>query len=149
MLQLEKTMDNQILEVLARIPMLADITDEKRNEILTLIQREKIPAGTVLFLEHDPADKMYIIEQGQVEILQGEHTEPISILHPHDFFGEMGLLYGNIRNASAKTVTEVSLYTLSQECFQKLMEADTQFAVTIGTAYVERYRDNLRRMKSA
>ena len=60
-------------------------------------------AGTVLFEEGQPGDFMYVVQSGEVEIRRqvGETERVLAVLPPGEFFGEMAILNGRPRSATA------------------------------------------------
>ncbi len=70
-----------------------------------------IESGSIIFEHGDPAERMFCIVQGTVEIFQeGRNgTYRIALLGPQDFFGEIALLTGGRRTASARAVSPVKL----------------------------------------
>lgn len=130
--------------ILKRIPLFQGLSVRGYKNLLHCIEEKEVPADSYLFFENDKGDYLYIIRSGEVEIRKGLPSERISILKQYDYFGEMALLKDNVRNATAKTLTDCSFYIISQECFQKLIETDPEFTVLIGRSYVERARENWR-----
>lgn len=66
-------------------------------------------AGEVLFREGEPGDEMFVIQAGAVRISKTMSGEPkvLALLGPGEFLGEMAILNGKPRTATA-TVTEPS-----------------------------------------
>src|SRR5882762_2906068 len=66
------------------------------------------PAGTLIFREGSKAESCYVIVKGKVQILKknrkGENF-PLAVVKPGEFLGEMAMLSGERRSASAKTLT--------------------------------------------
>ena len=56
--------------------------------------------GDVVFAEGDKGDKMYVIRSGEVEILRDGHV--VETLAPGGIFGEMALIDGSPRAATAR-----------------------------------------------
>lgn len=69
--------------------------------------------GEAIFAQHERADEMYVIRSGKVRIFREQDgTETmLATLKAGDFFGEMGMLEGKPRSASAEAVgaTEVTV----------------------------------------
>ena len=55
-------------EVLRRYPYFAAIDEDSLKAVALLADEKTVPAGTILFHEGDPAEKLNIITQGEVEI---------------------------------------------------------------------------------
>jgi CRP/FNR family cyclic AMP-dependent transcriptional regulator len=94
---------------------------------LTSVGREpiEIPAGTVIFREGDAGDEMFIIARGRVRLsLAHEHDEEIAVLEAGNFFGELSLLSGARRTATATTLDDCVLFGISREVFAMMMQDD-------------------------
>ncbi|MEO7092344.1 MAG: Crp/Fnr family transcriptional regulator [Polyangiales bacterium] len=67
----------------------------------------EVPAGEIVFREGEGGDVMFVLQQGRIRILKrvanGERV--LATLGPGEFFGEMAILSGNPRTATA-VVTE-------------------------------------------
>lgn len=63
--------------------------------------------GETIFVEGSSADEAYIIESGFVEIFvgTGDDSLQLNVLDPGDIFGEMGIIDGSPRSASARAVS--------------------------------------------
>ncbi len=76
-------------------------------------------AGTPIFLEHEPTDFFYIIQQGRVKItklISGEE-HIVDILGPGEIFGEMAVLENKPRMGSAITVVDSVVMRLPPKTF--------------------------------
>src|SRR5215212_10690574 len=96
------------LEALRSVPLFAPLDDEDASALRSLLKLEVKPAGSVLFRKGEGGDAMYLIEGGRVRIhIRDREGADVTLaeLARGDFFGEMALLDGKPRSASA-TVTE-------------------------------------------
>ncbi|MCP5004326.1 MAG: cyclic nucleotide-binding domain-containing protein [Planctomycetes bacterium] len=82
-----------------------------------------------VFEEEDEGRKMYFIESGRVKIVkkvrEGEAT--LVNLDAGAFFGEMSLITGNKRVASAIALTDCKLHTMDKETFESNLVCDKAF----------------------
>ncbi|MFQ5963032.1 MAG: Crp/Fnr family transcriptional regulator [Candidatus Scalinduaceae bacterium] len=107
--------------------------------------------GEVIFKEHDEGGKeMYFIDSGRVRILKkvGDAETTLAILNSGDFFGEMGLITGNKRIASAMAFTDCKLCTMDKEAFESNFLNDKKFMRKILESLVFRLEEtdlNLKR----
>lgn len=70
--------------------------------------------GDVIVREGEQASDMFVIRSGQVEILKsvGGHDVRLAVLDRGSFFGEMSLLEGLPRSATARALGDTSLLVL-------------------------------------
>ena len=90
--------------------------------------------GSTILHEGDSDAHMVLVNSGRVEILKSESqdkTKPVATIGPGDSFGEMSLIDGQPRSASAVAITRVSLLMLSREDFTRLSEEDPKLGVTL------------------
>jgi len=109
----------------------------------------KIPEGKTIFIENMPGESLYLIKQGTVKIsrMLAEGDEQVLIvLGPDDVFGEMAVLDGGKRSATARIAEDAELYGLSRNDFEKLTEQNPQlglkFALNIVRIFSSRIRDS-------
>src|SRR5262245_18614413 len=72
--------------------------------------------GDTLFRAGDPADRAYLMESGQVEILDG--TTRVALLGKGEVVGEMALIEERPHARSARAVSAGSAQSLSREEFE-------------------------------
>ena len=88
-------------------------------------------AGTYIFREGSKADSCYVITKGKVQILKKTRKTgivPLAGVKPGEFLGEMAMLSGEKRSASAMAVTRVDALLIHHADFVKLLKAQNPFA---------------------
>ena len=86
--------------------------------------------GSVIFKEQDKdGKKMYFIDSGRVKIVKkvGDSEATLTVLDSGDFFGELALITGNKRVASAIALTDCKLHTMDKETFELSLLNDKKF----------------------
>lgn len=75
--------------------------------------------GDVIFNERDEKEEMYLIDSGEIKIVKtiGDVDVNIAYLSSGDFFGEMTLITGSRRVASAIAFTDCNLHVMDKEAF--------------------------------
>lgn len=94
---------------------------------------EDFSKGEFVFEEGDLGTEMYIVHEGQVEIVQdfeGEQKQ-LAILDKGDFFGEMALLEDLPRTAGARALDDVKLIKINGATFDQMLRAKPEIAVRI------------------
>lgn len=91
------------------------------------------PAGTVLFEEGQPGDYMYVVQSGEVEIRRtvGETQRVLAVLAPGEFLGEMAILNGRPRSATAVVRTDARLVVIEGKTFEAMLRARPEIALRI------------------
>ncbi|HMQ31777.1 MAG TPA: cyclic nucleotide-binding domain-containing protein [Chloroflexaceae bacterium] len=90
----------------------------------------RFAAGATIFREGDPADALYVISRGQVEVSrrEGGRAEPLARLAEGQFFGEIGALGRGRRSATVTALTEVECLALGLEAVKELLGASREAA---------------------
>jgi NADH dehydrogenase len=99
-----------------------DIVQLKTERALS-IRREHFEAGEVIFHEGDRGDWLYIILDGEVEVVRdglGRDRIVVTRLQRGDCFGEIALISDMPRNATVRTCTAVNVLAVDREAFQAL-----------------------------
>lgn len=140
------------LEALRSVPLFADLDDAVALTLRDLLVVRDVPAGTLLFNAGEPGDAMYLIEGGRVRIfIRDEDGRDVTLteLARGDFFGEMSIIDGKPRSASALVVEEARLAVLSREDFTAFVHNNADVALEMVSAISERLRrtDDLLRQR--
>jgi CRP/FNR family cyclic AMP-dependent transcriptional regulator len=86
--------------------------------------------GELIFHQGDPGDEMHIIQSGAVEVssMRDGCKVVLTILEKEDFFGEMALIAGEPRSASAKVCSPVRLRSVRGEDMLSGIRSDPETA---------------------
>lgn len=116
---------------LRNIPFFASLDDNVLEAISRRLQREHYHKDAVVFLEGEPGDCMYIIESGQIKVVTERDSQEkiLNYLGPGNFFGEMALLLGERRSATARVVIDADLLVLRKADFDELLQIHPQIAL--------------------
>ena len=117
---------------------------EQFASILTFVSEppEEIDPGRVIFEQRDDGNRMYFIEQGTVEIYQAARDGDLclAVLGAGDFFGEMSLIAGVPRSASAKARSPVRLRSISREDMLTGIRSDPETGLLFLRILIDRLR---------
>jgi CRP-like cAMP-binding protein len=104
-------------------------------------------AGEIIFSEYEPGDSFYLIQSGRVKIskIVGDIEKTIDILQPPEFFGEMAILEGTPRSATASCVDTVKVLEFNRANFEVLMMGNPQMALRLLKLFTKRIWDQKRR----
>lgn len=117
--KLDLRMDRRTL--LQQFPMFATLAQGDLDKLAGLLRPRFAPPGDKLIVKGARADGMFFIASGAVEI----HLEKRRVrLGRGDFFGEMGLLSRQPRNADVLALTHCHLLELSSAAFHSLLDSN-------------------------
>ncbi|MGE5818368.1 MAG: SLC13 family permease [Deltaproteobacteria bacterium] len=114
-----------VAETIRSIPIFSGLLREDIAKILGRMEEITVSAGTTVFSQGDQGDAFYIIQSGTIQVVLGTaagRSETIAVLGPQDWFGEMALLSGEPRSATIIAVKEATLWKLSREAWDELIE---------------------------
>jgi cAMP-binding proteins - catabolite gene activator and regulatory subunit of cAMP-dependent protein kinases len=110
-----------MVDVLASLPLFTGAPRAALERIAAATTEESVPAGTRVVVEADPADDLFVIRAGRVDIVDtdGGRAAPttINVMGPDDVFGEIGLVQRRARTASVITSTETTLWRIPGDVF--------------------------------
>lgn len=115
------------VERLQSVAVLAGLSEDVLAHFVATLPVVKLGVGDCVFREGDPAREMFILIDGELEILKksrrGKETR-VAILGPDDAFGEMSVLDLQPRSATVRAVSAVRLIRLSTEELDVLYRRD-------------------------
>ena len=124
---------------LSQIQLFSQLDDDERGVLASAMANRTLQAGEPLFRIGDAGDSMFIVESGSVELFVKDTAGQKIVLHTAttgDFFGELSLLDGGSRTASATCVDEAKLFVLDREdllqLFRKRPDAALDMLAAMG-----------------
>ncbi len=103
------------------------MTDAQISTLARFFSEKRLDEGMTVFIENMPGESLYLIQKGVVRIsrMMAEGDEKtLVILGPEDVFGEMTILDGGPRSATARVIEKTSLLCLRKPDFDNLCEQD-------------------------
>jgi CRP-like cAMP-binding protein len=116
-------------DVLARSPLLANLTPEALGKLASTARRRSYRRGEVIFHQGDPGDSLHFLTDGRVKVVLDAETGEeavIAILGPGDCFGELSLIDGEPRSATVETLEPVQTLSLSRPDFMAFIRVNPQ-----------------------
>ncbi|MBI3929548.1 MAG: Crp/Fnr family transcriptional regulator [Armatimonadetes bacterium] len=121
----------EIARRLQEVPLFAVLDESARLELARQIKPRKFRYGQPIFLQGDPGDEMYLILEGEIRISRESPSGrevTLAILRDGNFFGDMVLLDGHPRSASAYAVTGCDTLMLRRSDFDEHLGRHPQSA---------------------
>jgi CRP/FNR family transcriptional regulator, cyclic AMP receptor protein len=113
-----------ILESLATIPFFSGLDPVALERVASGMRSRRFRRGEVIFHLGDPGDALFVIVSGDVKISLPSETGDEAILTtlgPGDVFGELALLDGAPRSASATAISATETVVLPRDRFRELI----------------------------
>ena len=97
-----------------------------------------VPKKGVVFNEGEPADVMYVVTSGEVEItLKGE---PLGAELPGGIVGEMAMINAAFRSATATCIRKSTLARINRDQFKEMIRENPEFALHVMEVLANRLR---------
>ena len=109
-----------IIRFLGKVEFFQFLEPEELSTVAARLNLETYDPGQVVFRKDEPGTTLHIIASGSVKIsmpTEGGEEAPLALLKAGDYFGELALLDGGLRTASATAVGAAATLSLEREDF--------------------------------
>jgi len=138
-------------ELLDNIPLFAGLSGDEKWDLARRINVREVPAGHPLFWINERGEEFFVIQSGHVAITVpdegGQKEVTLAVLGPGDFFGEVSLLDGGPRTATARTQTEASLLVIGRDAFGQFIRDFPSAAAHILEVLGKRQRNSVEKLR--
>jgi uncharacterized membrane protein len=131
-------------------PLFAGLGDANREELASLLQSRQYAPHQPVFWIGERGEEMFIVQHGKVILSYPDetgHEVTVAGLGPGAFFGELSLLDGGSRTATARTDTETTLLVLDRKGFYKFLEAHPAAAIHLIATVAGRHREAMDKLR--
>lgn len=116
---------------LGRCSLFAHVDARTLEAVAQRLRRRRFKRDAVIFDQGDPGDSLFIVESGSVKLVllspEGAEGAIIATLGPGMSFGELALLDGAPRSASAIALEPSEALVLNRESFDHLLDSEPGF----------------------
>ncbi|HEV7757201.1 MAG TPA: Crp/Fnr family transcriptional regulator [Mycobacteriales bacterium] len=113
-------------DALVGVEMFAGLDAEARTRVASIAVPRHFRRGQLLFVEDDPGESLLVLRRGAVSVFRtaasGERAL-LSVVRPPGVLGEVSLLDGAPRSASAEALEDTTALALSRSAFLDLVHA--------------------------
>lgn len=148
---LEQYLQRRMVQtIMAKSPVFHVLDEAERAELSERMTARPVRAGETVMREGDLGEEMYFIKSGSVALTSDRPIGAIAIatLRPGDFFGEMGLLSGKPRTATAKAAEDTELFCLTRVAAAKVLRGNRDVLVLLQSKMKERARETYETLES-
>jgi len=118
------TVAERIRAILPRVPLLAGASEEQIRELLLSSRFHQPRAGEIIFRQFDYSETIHLILEGSVKIsIVGDNgvERQVATKNPGECFGEMSMIMGQRRSATAQASTDALLWEIGRKAMLKLV----------------------------
>jgi len=114
---------------LANVPLFGDLDPASLHTLIRNVRVSSLEAGQVLFRQGDPSDGLYVVVDGAVvPIAEGERRRKLAVLERGAFFGEIGLITRQPRNATIEAIVDTRLLAIDRGLMWELIHQSPSVA---------------------
>jgi uncharacterized membrane protein len=130
------------IELVKAIPLFESLEDDDLHALANKLREVRVDAGHRVFEQGDEGDAMYVIEDGAVDIVAGAGKQKVTLasLFKQQYFGELALLDGAPRSATAVASRATQLLALERDDFVEFIKKRPDAALAIMHEVGERMR---------
>ncbi|HEY3203706.1 MAG TPA: mechanosensitive ion channel family protein [Thermoanaerobaculia bacterium] len=131
--------------------LFAPLSASERGELAAGVRQHRYSEGEIVVREGDTTSSMFLIVEGRVGISvhgEGVASQKIAFLEPGAAFGEISLLTGEPRLATARALTEATLIEIDKATIAPILEANPSLVAKLDAIIQERRRHTANRLVS-
>jgi cAMP-dependent protein kinase regulator len=141
----EKTREMKPLRPFPHIPLFSELNEQELQSLLSHIQSQTFPEGSLVCREGEGGDSLFVISRGEVSIAkqmpEGREVR-VRNLRDGDFFGEFGFFIDQKRHATVRAITECEILEISRNALSKMIEVHPRLNEVLQNLFRERILDN-------
>ena len=122
---------------LRKVPLFEALRPQELEPIAAVAEEEDFSEGELLAARGEPGDTLYVIVDGQVQVL-GAGEQELAILGPGDFIGEMAVISSKPRAASLLAESDVRVLELRRPAFEAILRERSETALAMMRILCER-----------
>ncbi len=144
--KMDRRMDT--LTFLQNTDLFRGVSQAALKQILADVVERPFAQGDIIFRQGDPGRVLYLVKSGQVRIfingLDGTETSVILLGRPGNIFGELAIIDGLPRSATAVSMEATVLLTINREAFRDHMRQNPLLALNFMQELSSKVRHNTR-----
>jgi CRP-like cAMP-binding protein len=126
--------------LLRRVDLFADTPDRVLAGLARVLEEVEIPAGATLITAGAVEDWLFIVADGELEVVRGEHR---AIIPAGGVVGELAVLDPQPRTADVRAQTSALVFRLRKPAFDEVMATRPEIAQGVVRELVRRLRERL------
>jgi NTE family protein len=116
---------------LRAIPFLRDLPSATIERAAARLRPVSVPRDELVFSAGDPADSLFLVERGWLEVTEPGTNRMLASLGPGSVVGELGILLDAPRAASVRAIGEAELWELRRADVEAIVADDPSLAVAL------------------
>jgi len=130
-----------VVSFLKRVDLFQGVPADYLASLADIVSERGVYAGDKLFSEGDVGDCLYLVVSGRVRIFSG--AREVALMGPQECIGEMALLDGEPRSASAVVEQDGRVLRIASEDFRDLLADHPAMGMALLKTMAKRLRQTL------
>lgn len=133
-----------MIDFLKKVPFFSNLNETHLGYIADICAKKQLKAGTILFREKEPGSDFFIVQSGSIKLYMSNQSgdeKILSIFKSGDSFGELALIDGKPRSASAQALENSTMIVLGAADFLELLKWNFEITLCIMQELAKRLRD--------
>jgi len=129
--------------------LFSGLSDGEASVLATFIQQVDVEPETVIVRQGDPADALYFVQAGEVEVRSrgaDGGSKAVATMGAGEYFGEIGVLTGGERIADVVAVAPTQLLRLSKDDYERYLAQVVDIDQELGRTAAGRASEAARRL---
>lgn len=127
--------------------MITGFSDDELSQLAGYCEMREMGEGTTVFIENMPGESLFLVKKGTIRIskmfAEGDEKTLI-VLGPEDIFGEMAVIDGLPRSATARVAEDAELISLKKKELEKLCNENAALALKLVSNIVKVFSKRVR-----
>lgn len=127
--------------------MLHGFTDDDLSKLAAFCEMREMSESTTVFIENMPGESLFLIKSGTIRIskmfAEGDE-KTLVVIGPEDIFGEMAIIDGLPRSATARVAEDAQLISLKKNNFERLCTENAALALKLVSNIVRVFSKRVR-----
>jgi CRP/FNR family transcriptional regulator, cyclic AMP receptor protein len=118
---------DQVSELLGRTELFRALDERARLEVAGAATQMTVAKNQTIFVQEEPGDRMFVLASGAVKlVVRSRHGEVVELARhwPPAVFGEVALLDGGPRSATAEALEHSQLLAITRDKLIELLRSD-------------------------
>lgn len=128
-----------------------NLSKNEQTQLAQICRERRFDKGQVVFYEGDLGGSLYIISKGSIKIVvmsEDGREHILALLREKDYFGEISLIDGEPRSATAMALDQVNVIMISRDDFVRLLRENPEMSLKIMITLCSRLRKTDKHIES-
>jgi len=127
--------------------MINGFSGDELSQLAKYCEMREMNEGTTVFIENMPGESLFLVKKGTIRIskmfAEGDE-KTLVVLGPEDIFGEMAVIDGLPRSATARVAEDAELISLKKKDLEKLCSENAALALKLVSNIVKVFSKRVR-----